>query len=54
MPGKTDLYFPPEDSDYEVSRIANAVIHPIESVWGHFAGRGLNPKDNALIDNQLK
>jgi homoserine O-acetyltransferase len=32
MPGRTDLYFPPEDSEYEVSKMPNAQLRPIESV----------------------
>lgn len=54
MPGNTDLYFTLEDNKYEGSRMTNATIRPIESVWGHFAGRGLNPEDNGFIDDQLK
>ena len=35
MPGRTDLYFPPEDNEYEVSHMPNAEFRPIESIWGH-------------------
>lgn len=54
MPGATDLYFTPEDSQYETERMPNAIFRPIQSVWGHFAGRGINPKDTTFIDDQLK
>jgi homoserine O-acetyltransferase len=55
MPGRTDLYFPPEDSEYEVSKMTNAVLRPIESVWGHFAGGpAANPVDVRVIDDALR
>ncbi len=54
MPGKTDLYFPPEDNAYEVSRMPNAELRPIPSVWGHFAGSGRNPADVRFIDDALR
>jgi homoserine O-acetyltransferase len=54
MPGRTDLYFPPEDSEYEVSKMPNAIYRPIESVWGHFAGGpAANPVDVKYIDRAL-
>ncbi|WP_064203166.1 alpha/beta fold hydrolase [Brevibacillus brevis] len=54
MPVRTDLYFTPEDSEYETKHIPNATFKPIESIWGHLAGFGLNPVDTAFIDNTLK
>ena len=55
MPGQTDLYFPPEDSEFEVSCMPNARLIPIPSVWGHFAGGpGTSPVDAAFIDSKLK
>lgn len=55
MPGQTDLYFPPEDSQYEVQHMPNAEYRPIPSIWGHFAGGpGTNPEDVTFIDNALK
>lgn len=55
MPGQTDLYFPPEDNEYEVSHMPNAEFRPIPSIWGHFAGGpGLNPVDVEFIDDALK
>lgn len=54
MPGQTDLYFPPEDSEHEVSRMPNAELRPIPSIWGHFAGRGSNAKDVRFIDDALR
>lgn len=55
MPGKTDLYFPPEDSQFEVAHMPNAEFIPIPSIWGHFAGGpGTNPEDVKFIDAKLK
>ena len=54
MPGQTDLYFPPEDNEYEVSRMPNAELRPIPSVWGHLAGSGRNPEDVRFIDDALR
>ncbi|KAL7789743.1 Alpha/Beta hydrolase protein [Trichoderma afarasin] len=38
LPGKTDLYFPPEDSEYEVQHMTKGVgkCIPFPSVWGHW------------------
>ncbi|KAM0340608.1 hypothetical protein ACHAPU_010445 [Fusarium lateritium] len=39
LPCKTDLYFPPEDSEYEVSCMGdNAELDVYPSIWGHWAG----------------
>ena len=55
MPGQTDLYFPPEDSEFEVANMPNATLIPIPSVWGHFSGGpGTNPDDVKFLDGKLK
>lgn len=55
MPGQTDLYFPPEDSQNEVANMPNAELIPIPSIWGHFAGGpGTNPEDVKFLDAKLK
>jgi homoserine O-acetyltransferase len=55
MPGQTDLYFPPEDSRFEVANMPNATFLPIPSIWGHFAGGpGTNPDDVKFLDSKLK
>jgi homoserine O-acetyltransferase len=55
MPGQTDLYFPPEDSQFEVANMPNAEFIPVPSIWGHFAGGpGTNPKDVDFLDAKLK
>lgn len=54
MPAQTDLYFTPEDGKYETDRMPNAEFRPIPSLWGHFAGGGINPTDIDFIDEALK
>jgi homoserine acetyltransferase len=54
MPADIDLYFPPEDNEYEVKFMPNAEFRVIRSVWGHFAGGGVNPVDTQFIDAALK
>ncbi|KAI0066167.1 homoserine acetyltransferase [Artomyces pyxidatus] len=51
MPCKTDLYFPPEDSEIEMSLMRNnlAKLVVIDSVWGHGAGGGSNAQDVEII-----
>lgn len=53
MPSRTDLYFPPEDSEIEVRHIPNAELAVIPSVWGHAAGGNRNPADSVFIDDQI-
>ena len=54
MPGRTDTYFPPEDSEYEVAHMPNAELRPIPSDWGHWAGSGRHSDDTAFIDRALR
>ncbi len=55
MPSETDQYFPPEDNVREVSRMPNAQLRVIPSIWGHQAGGpGRNPEDTRFIDEGLK
>lgn len=54
MPAEMDLYFPPEDNEYEVKYMPNAELRVIESVWGHFAGGGVNAVDTQFIDDSIK
>ena len=56
MPSKTDLYFPPEDNEYEVEHMPNAEFRPFLSIYGHGAGApgGINPPDGKFLDDALK
>jgi homoserine O-acetyltransferase len=54
MPAATDLYFRVRDNELEVARMPHAELRPIPTIWGHAAGRGLNPADHAFIDRGLR
>jgi homoserine O-acetyltransferase len=55
MPSRTDLYFPPEDNEWEVRHMPHAEYRPIPSIWGHMAGSpGAHAVDTAFIDRALK
>jgi homoserine O-acetyltransferase/O-succinyltransferase len=53
------LYFPADDS-LEVSRMPNAELRPIPSMWGHRAGNPMqtpvmqNAEDFRFLDNALR
>jgi homoserine O-acetyltransferase/O-succinyltransferase len=58
MPASTDLYFPPEDSMYEVEHMPNAKLKVVQTAWGHFAGGsggavGISPDDVKVLDAAL-
>lgn len=53
MPGTTDQYFPVADNAAEVALMPKAELRPIPSGWGHGAGFGMAPADNAHIDRAL-
>ena len=54
MPGRTDLYFPPEDSEIEVANMPNAELRVFESYYGHFASSFLNPADVAFQNEAIR
>ena len=55
MPSRTDLYFPPEDSEIEVSHMPNAELRVLESVCGHrSAAPGTDPRDIAFFDAAIR
>jgi homoserine O-acetyltransferase len=49
---ETDQYFPPVDSEFEVSRIPDAELQVIPTTWGHMAP--FNPTDQSVIDDALR
>lgn len=53
MPGETDLYFPVTDAKYESQFIKRVTFAPIPSLWGHSAGSGGNPADNAFLNARI-
>ena len=57
LPSKTDLYFPPGDSEYEVKCMKDGVgkLEIFPSIWGHWAGGpGDSQGDVEYLDDQLK
>ncbi|PWY88746.1 homoserine acetyltransferase [Aspergillus sclerotioniger CBS 115572] len=56
LPSKTDLYFPPEDSEYEVAFMQRAIgtLDVFPSIWGHWAGGPGQSKDDVKwLDERL-
>ena len=55
MPCATDLYFPPQDSQIEVSHIPNAELRVLPSEMGHLAGLPRMDKlSDVVIEDALK
>ena len=54
MPSQTDLYFPPQYSEYEATQLTNVTLVPIPSIWGHIAGLGINTPDSEFLNQKIK
>ena len=57
LPSRTDLYFPPEDSEVEVAAMREDMgeMRVFESIWGHWAGGpGDSAEDLKWLDRQLR
>jgi homoserine O-acetyltransferase len=55
MPGRTDLYFTPEDCAAEAALIPGAELRVIESVYGHRAGNPTHcPEDEAVLRETVR
>jgi homoserine O-acetyltransferase/O-succinyltransferase len=55
MPCRQDLYFPPEDSVFEVTHMPGAELHVIDSDWGHIAGGpGRDPEGTAAMERAIR
>ncbi|KAF2726115.1 homoserine acetyltransferase [Polychaeton citri CBS 116435] len=57
LPAKTDLYFPPEDSEIEVANMRPGVgeCTSFPSIWGHWAGGpGDSKEDVKWLDEKLR
>ncbi|EEQ86808.2 hypothetical protein RJZ56_005606 [Blastomyces dermatitidis] len=50
LPSKTDLYFPPEDSEYEVANLQPGIgeLDVFPSIWGHWAGAPPGNKEDMM------
>jgi homoserine O-acetyltransferase/O-succinyltransferase len=53
LPAEKDLYFPPEDQQWEVSQMPNAELRVIPGIWGHFSCVGIFPEPAAFIAEAL-
>ncbi|CAL5866936.1 uncharacterized protein PFLUO_LOCUS1148 [Penicillium psychrofluorescens] len=56
MPAETDLYFPPEDSEYEVACMQPGIgkLEVFPSIWGHWAGGpGDSKEDVKWLDKKM-
>ncbi|MCJ1311776.1 hypothetical protein MMC25_005449 [Agyrium rufum] len=53
MPSRTDMYFPPEDSENEVKYLKHGELAVIETIWGHVGGGGGSPKDDIWINERI-
>ena len=50
MPSETDLYFRVADNEAELPYLAQGILRPIPSIWGHRAGNPIaNPVDARFI-----
>ncbi|KAI9668647.1 MAG: hypothetical protein M1831_001086 [Alyxoria varia] len=57
LPSRTDLYFPPEDSEIEVESMTPGVgeLDVFPSIWGHWAGGpGQSTEDVKWLNERLK
>ncbi|MDH3452119.1 MAG: alpha/beta fold hydrolase, partial [Gammaproteobacteria bacterium] len=55
VPCRTDLYFPPEDSEFEVAHMPHAELRVYESPWGHcVASPGNDPAFAKFLDDCLR
>lgn len=57
LPAKTDLYFPPEDSEIEVQNMRPGVgeLKVFPTIWGHWAGGpGQSTEDVKWLDDNLR
>ncbi|MCU1474504.1 alpha/beta fold hydrolase [Amnibacterium sp.] len=54
MPSETDLYFPIGDARYEAEDLPDPTLLPIPSLWGHAAGAGASPADQAFVNHAIR
>lgn len=53
-PGEMDMYFPPEDMAWEVSKMPHAELCAIPGSWGHFSEVGIDPACNEFLGNSIR
>jgi homoserine O-acetyltransferase len=57
LPCKTDLYFPPEDSEIEVENMRPGIgkLIAFPSIWGHWAGGPGDSKEDVIwLNDRLR
>lgn len=54
MPCRTDQYFRPSESGFEMRSLKQGRLEVIESVWGHVAGGGGCADDIKFMDEKIK
>lgn len=54
VPAQQDLYFPPEDSEWEAAQMPDAEVHVIPGVWGHVSGMGIDPACSDFIRRTVR
>ena len=45
---------PPEDEQWASQFIEQGEVRVIDTIWGHFAGLGMNAADNVFVDRTLR
>lgn len=53
-PGEKDLYFPPEDMEWEAAQMPHAECRPIPGPWGHFSEVGIDPDCNEFLGSSIR
>ena len=54
MPCSHDLYFPPEDNEFELKHMQNAELRKFDSIWGHCVANPGNDKNfEVALDNAI-
>ena len=54
MPCSHDLYFPPQDNEFELKHMKNAELRKFDSVWGHCVANPGNDKNfEVALDNAI-
>ena len=43
----------PEDSEVEVKHLKHGELKVVETIWGHMAGGGANPRDTEWMDSEI-
>ncbi|EGO25294.1 hypothetical protein SERLADRAFT_414937 [Serpula lacrymans var. lacrymans S7.9] len=54
LPARTDLCFPPEDSQIEASYLQDVKLRIIDTDWGHNAGGGANITDVEFVSANIR